>query len=321
MSINVQKWLISGYTGPGKPDMLMVAYDTQTGAINTLASACLGDNPSYLLCADGRYYVSFEVHDSSVAARIARLEMGNRGVSAAKRMCIPGAYGLCHMSFHGGFIYGSCWASGHVFCVDAQLEAVRWIVKNDDGSGLMPHAHWTAMRPDGLLLCADAGLDALLVYRPQDGAFVRAAPMVKGAAPRQMLLRANGLPMIVINEGAPSFHTVDERTLEIGATFSLPKGNNPGGACLTPQGLLLIPNRGPNSISLFDAKAEAPHLLGETACGGDFPRCVCASTDGKTVLSLNQRGNNVRFFSLASDRLEGKADVRAFGASCAVQIQ
>jgi len=318
-----QRWLLSGYSTEGNPDLMILDYDAQTGETNVEATAYVGANPSFLLEDDGRYFVAYEVHDPKVAAVVAEISVADGQIRIVKQIGVEGAYGLCNLSVHGDSIYGSCWASGHLFCVSKELDCVRWSVQNNDGSGKVPHAHWSVTAPNGLVYCADVGLDCLLAYQPADGKLVGVTPLKEGTAPRQMIYDTDHSRVFVVNESDPSFLALDQETLSVKQTYQLPgvPGKNyPGGACLK-NGLLMIPNRGPNTISVFDASQEELKPLSEAPCGGDFPRTVAVSADGKTVLSLNQRGDNVWFFALEDGKLTFKADVALCGASSAVELK
>lgn len=316
-----QRWLVSGYSSEGNPDLMVLQYDPQSGAATVQATAFVGSNPSFLAADDGRYFAAYEVHDPQVAAVVAEVAVCDGQIQILRKVAVEGAYGLCNLSIHGDSIYGSCWASGHLFCVSKELDCVRWSVRNDDQSGKTPHAHWSVTGPDGMLYCADVGLDCLLTYRHENGEQVSVAPLKEGTAPRQMIFDLKKDRVYVVNESEPSFVVLDQASLKVRETYALPENNYPGGACLTQDGLLLIPNRGPNSISVFDANGEALELLGETPCEGDFPRCVAVSADGKTVLSLNQRGNNIQFFALEDGKLTPKAQVALCGASSAIEMK
>lgn len=316
-----QRWLVSGYSAEGEPDVKLLCYNPQSGKVVTEAHTAIGQNPSYLISDGSRVFAALEVHEPDVAATIVELSVGNGKIETGKRISVEGAYGLCHLSQHAGHIYGACWASGHLFCVDDALKEVKWCVRNDDGSNKTPHAHWSVTGPDNRLYCADVGLDCLLIYKPQDGKLVRVVPMREGTAPRQILFDPCSGRIYVVNESDPSFLEMDPNLLSVLHTWKLPKNNYPGAACLTVSGLLLIPNRGPDSISLFDTSGSGMKKLGETPLNGQFPRSLAVSSDASTVLSMNQRSNNVQFFALEEGKLIAKAQTELSGASSAIEIK
>lgn len=319
--MDLQKWLVCGYTAQTGPDILLMEYDSETGGVRLLSTLRCENNPSFLVSHGGKHFVAFEFQ---TGAEIAEIMTDADTLELGARIVVPGAFGLCNLSAGGGRIFGACWGSGHVFCIDEALERVLWCVRNTDDSEKVPHAHCTVTGPDGFLYCADVGLDKLLVYDPADGALLRTAALTDGAAPRQLLFSPDGTRIFAVNENIPSIDIVDAGCLEIVGTITLPgkPGENyPGGACLSPGGLLFVPNRGPDTVSVIDALAEYPTALAAFPSGGAFPRSLSMDRAERTLLAMNQRGGNIQFFRILGKTLIPNARMPLPGAACAIQIQ
>lgn len=315
-----QRWLVSGYSTEGKPDVKLLRYDSWTGTVITEACAEIGQNPSYLVSDGSRVFAALEVHEPDVPATIVELSVANGRIEPCGQISVKDAYGLCHLLVQNSCIYGACWASGHLFCVDEALKKVKWCVHNDNGSNKKPHAHWSSIGPDRRLYCADVGLDCLMIYKPEEGKLVHVVAMREGTAPRQILFDPPKGCIYVVNESEPSFLEMDMESLSVARTYNLPENNYPGAACLLDDGLLLIPNRGPDSISVFDTRGGTIKRLDEAPLNGQFPRSLAVSKDASTVLSMNQRSNNVQFFTLEEGKLTARAQIELCGASSAIEI-
>jgi 6-phosphogluconolactonase len=260
--------------------------------LNQVASG--GDGPVYLsLTPNGRYLLAANYASGSVAVLPVKAD-GSLGEA-------------CDIQQHEG-------APGAA----KPAAAVEGSFAASDHNG--PHAHMIAADPQGKFVFAtDLGLDRIYQYRfddetgkltPNDPPFIAASSA--GAGPRHFVFTPKGDALWLINEEASTLtgYKLDGKkgTLTEGKTVSsLPAGYKgtsfAAGLALDSRGTnLYIANRLRNSISHFTLGSDGEFVFkDEVWTGGDYPRTITLTPDGRWLYAMNQRSDNITRFSVARD--------------------
>jgi len=190
-----------------------------------------------------------------------------------------------------------------------------------------PHAHAVTLSPDNrFVLCADLGIDRVLVYRldPAKATLVAHDPpsvsLASGAGPRHLAFRPDGKFVYVINElqctvSVFGYDAAKGKLQEVQTISTLPTGESVQQGYSTaevmvhPNGRLLFgSNRGHNSIVVYaiDAASGRLTLVEHEATQGKTPRHFAIDPSGRWLLAENQGSDSVVVFRIvaASGMLE-----------------
>ena len=297
-------------------------------------------NPSYL-CAWGDRLYSVSERSRDAALDISAIEDGGARLRPIGRAAVPGA-DPCHVSVNpvARQLYVSNYSSGELLCYaldDKGLPAGEPQALRRQGSGPRadrqdgPHAHFAMPDAAGahVYLC-DLGTDAIVRHRvqadglaPEPDWTLRARP---GSGPRHLVLA--GALIVAVNELSNTLSVYgqaeDARTppRELAHASTLPPGwtgaSWAAALRLHPNGrLLMVSNRGHDSIAAFRLRRDAPWLepLGHFPAGGRTPRDIAFTPDGAFLLIASQDDHLIR--ALRIDPVTGMPE-RA-GASFALR--
>lgn len=177
-----------------------------------------------------------------------------------------------------------------------------------------PHAHMILPDPvTGRILVPDLGLDAVLMYDLDESGRLSEIVSARistrpGAGPRHLAFHPSKRYLFLLNEldntlvamarNEGSFDVCDiKSTLPEG--FS---GHNQGAAVRVPLSgqYVYTSNRGHNSIGIFDFEESSGKLslVRSVAVGGDEPRELCLTPDGKYLLAANQNTHTIVSFAI-----------------------
>ncbi len=182
-----------------------------------------------------------------------------------------------------------------------------------------PHAHGFALSPDNrFALCADLGLDKVLVYKldPAKASLIpnqpESAALPPGSGPRHLTFHPNGKFVYVISEmlctmtvfrydvtrGAmTSVQTIS--TLPPGETVQ--KGTSTAEVVAHPGGKFLFgSNRGHNTIVVYAVDPATGRLtyVENQPTQGKTPRHFAVDPSGTWLLAENQQSDNVTVFRI-----------------------
>ncbi len=266
-----------------------------------------GKHPSFLI-SDGneRFYIANEINSS---CNIGIYALSPDGIRPQGQMSSEGQ-GACHLSYDQatGLLFASCYGSGHIVCFDTKERRVKCSFRSEDNEG--SHAHGTTIAFDGKwLLAVDLGKDLIDAFRMEDIMEGRMKPVSSltlpaSTGPRQILADSLGNRLYSINELDSSIYVIEfdkgsgamTPRQKIAATAT-GKENYPGTAVLTKNGShLLLPNRGANTISVFETEGATLSLKGEYSCFGDWPRYLNLTEDEEHLLVANQRSGELVLF-------------------------
>ncbi|MEV1036213.1 lactonase family protein [Streptomyces sp. NPDC050204] len=321
----IPRLLIGTYTSAegGGTGIGTAGYDAATGEIT--AGPVIGGvaDPSYLALhpSGGTVYAVDEQEQGGVTAVALSPDGGFRVLGTRA----TGGAGPTHLSVHptGKWLLSANYTSGsvavHPIGGDGSLGERTDLVAHDSpppGPGQDgPHAHQIITTPDGgHVLAVDLGNDAVYTYRLDErrGTLdqVSRAALRPGAGPRHLTFHPGGrhayLACEVDNTAVVCGYDPATGTLSPGAPQ--PTGTGPGTSypaqfLVTGDGrFAYLANRGHNSLTRYAVEDDgaALRLLGTVPVGGDFPRQIAFSPDGKLLFAANQRSGTVTVFRVGS---------------------
>jgi 6-phosphogluconolactonase len=192
-----------------------------------------------------------------------------------------------------------------------------------------PHAHMVLPDPSGAaVLAVDLGTDSLYSYELDEasGRLTQRAQnrMQAGSGPRHLVFHPSGRLLYLTNElgSTVSLCTYDaptgriEQVAQIPAVPATDDAASDGGAAVPsaipnavqnlPAGIVIAPdggrvywsNRGDESIVGYRSgpNAELAEPLGRWSCGGNWPRHLEFTPDGRVLLCANQKSGTVTAF-------------------------
>ena len=194
-----------------------------------------------------------------------------------------------------------------------------------------PHAHAIHFHPAGqLALCADLGMDRLLVYwfDPSGGFLSAAEPpgwtSRPGAGPRALCIHPDGRRVFLVNELDSTlvmlaFDPASGSLQEMDTQPALPGGwsgeSTGADVHVHPSGrFVYCSNRGHDSIAAFQVDAERMTLIGHAPTGGRTPRAFCIDPSGRWLFAANQGSHGITRFKVD----QGSGQLERVGAAIAV---
>ncbi|WP_406176497.1 lactonase family protein [Streptomyces sp. NBC_00996] len=300
-----------GGTGIGR-----ATYDPTTGRITAAGTITGVGDPSYLaLHPDGRtlYAVNERQEGGVTAVRLPKNKvLGTRGTGGAAP---------CHLSVHpsGRWLLSANYGSGSVAVhpIDASGalgERTDLVTHSSPPPGPGqdgPHAHQFITSPDGgHVLAVDLGTDTVYTYRldRSKGTLteVSQAHTRPGAGPRHLTFHPGGryayLALEVDNTVAVCAYDPATGRLTPGEAQSTGTGagtSYPAQFLVTSNGAYAyLANRGHNSLTRYAVEADGARLrlLDTVPVGGDFPRHIAFSPDGRLLFAANQKSSTVSVF-------------------------
>lgn len=302
--------LASGYTNKDRKEGICLLRLEQNRLIMTDAISA-GENPSYLI-SDGKGYY-YAANETNEKCSISVCTSDSEGIKLQKQWHSIGN-GVCHLSYekNNGFLFASCYGNGDVVCFDTKTGNVIGSFLPEESRDA--HAHGTAISRNGKwLFSVDLGLDRIYAFRMEavkNGIMEPETCLMlsKGTGPRQLITSRTEGYLYCVNELESSVKmiTYDDETGEQSllkttgvSNKKLLQGQNyPGTAAISNnEKYLFVPNRGANTISVFDTSKKDLKLIFECDCMGDWPRYLMLTENEKYLLAANQRSGNVVLFS------------------------
>ncbi|OII08937.1 hypothetical protein BIU96_03200 [Curtobacterium sp. MCBA15_008] len=316
MSTMLPALLVGSYTATGGGTAtgisIVAAGDPEAPDVRTVAVI---DDPSFLAVSGDRVYAVSEKADGSVSAfRRDDLELEHLWDAPA------GGDAPCHVRLDpSGTLVVTNYVSGTVTAVSLPDGAPVVTELLPDVTGPVedrqegPHAHQSVATPDGTVLVADLGGDALHEYRITDAPSiepVRVHHVAPGAGPRHMAWYDGDL--IVAGELDGHVHRL--RRDESGSLVTIASTPTFDGAVgesllshieVDDRGLVSVAVRGRDLIVVLDAAEGGLTLVGSASSGGVWPRHF-ARVPG-FVLVANQMSDAVAVLPVGDDGVPGDA--------------
>lgn len=314
-------------------------------------------NPTYLaLSRDGRHLYAVNetpTFDGQAGGGVSAFHRDPDSGGLSFLSSLPsGGTEPCHLclSPDGRFLLVANYASGAVSVLrtapDGGLSEMTGHVQHAGSSTHPerqsgPHAHMVAVDPvTGDVLVVDLGLDAVLFYTLTEGGELAPQPgrridMAAGSGPRHLAFGPGGGYLFVVNEldnsvvalrrtgdgsdGSGFFMTDKVRTLPTGPGSS----SYAAAIRVSPSGRsVVVSNRGADGGSVavlrFDAGDGSLELLNVEPTGGDAPRDLVLTDEGRFVVVANQDSDNVVAFRLDEEAggLEKVSEVPVPSPAC-----
>lgn len=213
----------------------------------------------------------------------------------------------CYISAIGGRVFAANYSEGTLsaFTLENGRLSPRVTVLPHRGGGPDPerqemaHIHCAQITPDGKIAVCDLGTDELVLYSP-DCERLGGAALPAGSGPRHVVFQG-GFAYVVTELSSRVFvYRYEGGALAYAEDFSLlPEGfsgfSNAAAIKISPcRRFLTCSNRGHNSLTTFRIGEDGGlRLLCNTPCGGDFPRDIAYTPDGRYLLCANQYSEDI----------------------------
>lgn len=320
---------VGTYNGPESKGIYAWRFDDSTGALTALGLAAESSQPSFLARhPNGRFLYSVNEsggREGKVSAFA--IDRATGRLTLVNAVSSRGA-GPCHLTIDraGRNVLVANYGSGSVAVLpvsaDGRLGEATAFVQHEGSSVNAqrqkgPHAHGVYLSKDErFALCADLGLDKVLVYRfdsskgtlvPNDPPSAAVAP---GSGPRHFAFDPGGKFGWAINEMGNTitgFEWDGARGVlrEIETLKTLPADfageSYTAEIFVHPSGRFLYgSNRGHDSLAVFTVSPGTGRLslLQHVPTEGSWPRGFGIDPAGKWLLAANQKGNNVVLFRI-----------------------
>ncbi|MFH8404084.1 lactonase family protein [Streptomyces sp. NPDC018019] len=298
-------------------------YDTTTGRITTTGVIDGVADPSYLaLSPCGRTLYTVNERQQGTVTAIALRDDGRHRVLGSRP---TGGAGPCHLSVHPGgrWLLSADYLSGTVAvhpidparhgALGARTDLLTHTAPPPGPGQDGPHAHQIVTGPDGRhVLAVDLGNDTVYTYRLGLAAGrlapVSYATLRPGAGPRHLTFHPSGRHAYLANEvdNTAVVCAYDPATGTLTPGAPQPTGTGPGTSypaqfLVTRDGAFAyLANRGHNSLTRYAVEAAGARLrlLDTVPTGGDFPRHIAFSPDGRLLFAAHQKSGSVTVFSV-----------------------
>ncbi len=273
-------------------------------------------NPSYLLhTAQGHYLVSECSQQEGAALIFVPTNSEDHQVKL-----LDGDY-PCHLAISpnrellGVAHYGT--GNFELFALKAHgIIGERIALLSNKGSSVhparqqAPHGHQLQFIPNSKqFVTVDLGIDTLSFYEYHESNAVLSQCLVMplGSGPRHVAFSQDGKFGYVLCELDESLHVI-KRNVQgswqlIYSTSAFPEHINHEAAAavkLSPNNrFVYLTSRGESIVSWFELSDPAvPAYQGFVSSGGEFPRDLCFSPDGKYLMTANQHSDNLALFTV-----------------------
>ena len=312
-------YIASGY-GDGVHADIVLFMVNDLGKIEIVDETLQGNNPSFL-CRMGNYiYVASEQQEN---ATVTAYQIQGNKLKRYSSLKFNGK-GLCHLSVMGEYLFASCYSSGDLFILNADLSKVTRCYKGSKKS----HIHWSVPWNSEILYATDLGENQILKFQKKSGALDFCQPsfekisLKSNSGPRQILFSENNDLAIIINEldSSVSFGVGlnwYNNLCNVNATEKhMAVENYPGGGCLNAEGQLFLSNRGENTIALIEKDHK---LVGEWDCHGNWPRYLLFS-EPDMLFAACEKSNTINKFWWSGNELKFEESFTLYGASCIIEL-
>jgi 6-phosphogluconolactonase len=324
---------VGTYTENKSKGIYAYRFDADTGQLSSLGLAAESVNPSFLASDPSRRFL-FAVNEiskyegrSSGGVSAFAIDQGTGKLTFLNEVPSRGA-GPCHVAVDntGKYVLVANYEGGSlaVFPIlkDGRLGESTAFVQHHGASidpqrQEGPHAHSVYLSPDNrFALCADLGLDEVLVYRfdaekgtlaPNNPPFAKVNP---GAGPRHFAFHPNGKFGYAIDEmqstvTALSYEPSSGALHVLQTVTTLPKDfqgeNTAAEVFVHPSGKFLYgSNRGHDSIAMFTINGRKGTLTpnGYALTLGKTPRNFALDPTGSFLFAANQDSDSVVEFRI-----------------------
>lgn len=329
---------VGTYTDGKSKGIYAYRFDSKKGAAKRIGLAAKSTNPTFLAAhPDGYIFAVNEVgtFNGKPTGSVTAFKI-NFGSGKLKRLNVVESAGAgpAHISLDRSerFALVANYGGGSVASLPVAQDGTlgRAVsIQQHEGSSVnkgrqkSPHAHAILASNDNrFVLCADLGIDKLMIYRfdatsgkltPNDHAYAQLAP---GAGPRHFVFSPKGKFIYVTNElnstvTVFAWDASSGNTTELQTISTLPKDwkgeNSTAEIMVHPNGkFLYVSNRGRDSIGLFaiDPTSGKLTFVEDVLTGGKTPRNFNFDASGKWIWAANQNSGDIFIFCV--DEMSGR---------------
>ena len=221
--------------------------------------------------------------------------------------------------------------TGDYFAVDFTLKEILWHRKPIPYSNPAhsrqecPHAHWASWWGEELVL-ADLGSDRIWRYEMKEGLpgkELEPLCLELGAGPRQPLALNNEYLVTVeeLDSTLCLWKKEEEKITCVDKIRTTYKecDNFPGTMCLAEDGIVLICNRGSNTVSAVQVCGDTLERVGEWETAV-WPRHLMKIADTNLFVNSCNESDSIVIFAWEDKQLVKKSELKFPGASCAALL-
>lgn len=288
---------IGTYGSPHSYGIYHFALDAVNGSMSTPEPFLPVHDSKYLALREDGLLASVMQNEQGAGLFLAKLQ----DLPHAQRELLTEAGAGCHVALSATHAYTANFHSGTVSCyrlTDAApaLEHVIFIAPKAGCHQVLLH--------DGLLLVPCMELDEIRLFSAEDDTARGAISFPSGSGPRHGVFdRAHQNLYVAAQKGnAVYWYSVHGDGFEL--MQRVPLLDAPGSGCDETAAIRLSPDerflyvsvRGANLIVVLACSADGLRVIQRISCGGDHPRDIVLSPDGRFVLSANRYSGDLTCF-------------------------
>lgn len=324
------KLLCSGYTQKDHNDIMLCTVD-ENGKFCLLDEIYQGDNPSFLCqCESSRSIYSCS--ETEKYAAVTKYIINNN-VIIKKGIIKYGGQWACHIQCMREHVITAAYGSGSLSVIDKNLQREIINTRTRVNMKKESHTHWSVYTPDGkYLLAVDLGQDCIIgwpivndMIKPE---YKINITLQNGSGPRQIFFSHDGRKCYVICEIDNTINVFDYKgngVLILDAVYKISDRTekcNTGGAVLDGKGRIIVANRGPDTICVFNADKQGRLIkVMESSCFGKWPRYIQWIEELDILLIANQYSNEIISTRMESNGFILLDKLPIYHASCMIGLK
>lgn len=295
--------ILTGYLGtydsPRSRGVFRFSFDGETGALTAPELLLEAPDAKYLALRDG--LLAAPVRRGSRAGLCLADLRASGGPCVVEYLCemTPG----CYTAFDGDRVYGANFHEGTVTVYRLEADAPLFEKRIEIAPGAGCHQVLARGR---FLLVPCMNLDEIRLFDRESLAPAGSVLFPKGSGPRHGVFDRAGERLFVAAQGDNtlySFEAGPEGFVPAGAEPLLPPGAREGSEAAAvrlsnDERFLYVSVRGENVIAVLEARGTRTRVIQRAPCGGDHPRDILLSPDGRFLLAANRNAGGLVCFAV-----------------------